>query len=395
MTAFPFAPFPPPEIRQQLPTADWETCLDTWISLAELHLRLDEKAFASIAGEEDSSLVLFLGSFFNELPRSPATEAPKFGPLRKQCFLLVRRLLAIEAAPPQLLHWRFLAALGHAFPRSDHLRITLRQAWAKHTAHSEKSLLLLKSSSAAVLESQNPEAAMSDLRLLCHLLSVSPDAATFMVTGSDFLDASAAAYPKSGSSLQPLLIRIAYLGLSSLLKSTKPNYSVFSDNLYSLRTTAGDKQSAGAKSSFLGGLVSRTPLLDEVEDRIPASEGAKVKKLASSLREQYASQIAAAKKLSSRPVHQQKQASSNHSDPRLCLISNVRDLFPQLGHDIVDGLLKDHNDDVARVTTHILDNSMHNVDPAPHKYVSISLSLPKKDRRARTAFAATFSIEKY
>jgi activating signal cointegrator complex subunit 2 len=65
-----FAPFPPTKFRQDLVPEEWEACLDSWITLAELHLRLPIQRFISLSENDGSGLLTFLSTYFEDLTQS-------------------------------------------------------------------------------------------------------------------------------------------------------------------------------------------------------------------------------------------------------------------------------------------------------------------------------------
>lgn len=362
----PFAAFPPAEIRGSLPPQEWEACLDAWISLSELYLQLKDQEFASLV-DEDSSLSRFLVTLFRELAGSPTIDT-KLIPLRKKSFLLVHRIYTGSSIPQALLGWTFLADLASVFPRSDKLRVLLSTLWKTRTTEVEKGLQVLKTSLIKILDSKSPQDARDDLSKLCHLLHVSPEAGVFMLTGSDFLDSLFAAYPKVQAKTKSKLVMAAYLGLSSLLMGEKPNYSLLSDHLYSLKSNAEQAQNSGNKDNLLAELVTKTPLSIKIRDSITTADGARVKNIASSLAAFKRADGARPKKLVRRKIDKGKARAKDDEYGhgafgdihvhRMSLVSQVQDLFPDLGSGFVVKLLDEYNDNVELVTQHLLEDSL-------------------------------------
>ncbi|KAF2200946.1 hypothetical protein GQ43DRAFT_395297 [Delitschia confertaspora ATCC 74209] len=366
MSIPPFATFPPLEVSQELPPAEWGACLDAWISLSELYLRLKDEQFSRTL-EDGGSLSKFLITFFKEVATSSNIEANLI-PLRKKCFLLVHRIFSGKTIPSSLLHWSFLADLGYAFPRSDKLRTLLSTVCETQSGKIEKGLQTVKASLTRNLDSKNPETSKDDLGKLCHLLYVSPDTGIFMLTGSDFLDSLCAAYTKTQPSIRSKLVTVAYLGLTSLLRAHKPNYSLLSDHLYSLKTNAEQEQKSGSNQSLLADLVTNTPLLTKIRDSITAPEGARAKNIASSLSSFQQSGNARPKKLVKRKIDKGKGLSKDGEYGhgafgdvhvhRMSLISQIKDLFPDLGSGFVVKLLDEYSDSVEEATAHLLEDSL-------------------------------------
>ncbi|KAF2175071.1 hypothetical protein K469DRAFT_647635 [Zopfia rhizophila CBS 207.26] len=367
MSLPPFAPFPQAELRRDILPQQWEVFLDSWVSLAELYLRLNDEEFSSIL-TEGSSLPNFLVSFFLELPQDENT-ALNLIPLRKKCFFLVHRIYSGDYIPPALLHWSFISSIGHTFSRSEHLRNLLRDLWARKGPNIENGLQVIKASLTKTLDSKNPGVAEDTLSKLFLLLKVSSDAGTFMLTGSDFLDSLCSAYIKVSPVLQKKLTTIAYLGLVSLVEGSRPNHSLLSDHLYSLKASAEqEKKSDPSKKTLLADLVTNTPLLNKIRARITSPEGARAKNIASSLSTFRQPTIVRPKNLVRRKVDKEKGKAKDDEYGhgafgrvhvhRMSLVSQVQDLFTDLGSGFVVKLLDEYEDNVEQVTAHLLEDSL-------------------------------------
>ncbi|EON65162.1 hypothetical protein W97_04399 [Coniosporium apollinis CBS 100218] len=369
----PIAPFPPANLRREIIPEEWEACLDAWIALAEAHLRSGDQVFrASATG--DSPLVTFLLTYFHEASAAASKDVyfqgPKASNLRRSCFLLSHRLLSGNPIPSaSLTSWTFLADLCRAFPRSESLRDVLRSLWARKREKVEAELQKLKVSLTQSLESDHPDVAEQDIKRLAPLMHASPDVAVFFIVGSDFLDSLSAGYIRASAALRARLVTIAYLGLVSLARAAKPNYSLLSDHLYGLKSNAEAIQRADSSSgSLLADLVTNTPILQKIRDSSSNSEGARAKNLAASLSALRLPAAARPKRLIRRKVDKGKARASDEYGHgafeggvhvhRMSLISQVQDLFPDLGSGFVVKLLDAYGDDVEQVTAHLLDGSL-------------------------------------
>ncbi|KAJ9647267.1 hypothetical protein H2199_002254 [Coniosporium tulheliwenetii] len=190
-------------------------------------------------------------------------------------------------------------------------------------------------------------------------MHASPEIAAFFMVGSDFLDALSAGYVKVSPAVRARLVTIAYLGLVSLARGAKPNYSLLSDHLYSLKSSAEEIQKAGSGSeSLLADLVTNTPILQKIRDSSSSSEGVRAKNLAASLSAFRLPAAARPKRLISRKVDKGKGRVSDKYGHgafeggvhvhRMSLISQVQDLFPDLGSGFVVKLLDAFGDDVEQ-----------------------------------------------
>jgi activating signal cointegrator complex subunit 2 len=367
MSIPPFAPFPEAKLRGSILPKDWILYLKSWDTLAELYLRLNDRDFISTL-KESSSLTNFLISFFHESALDP-TLASSTVQLRKKCFLILHRVYSGQEISEGLLDCWFISDVCHTFPKSERLRILLQSLWQRSGSTIEISLQKAKSSLIKVLDSKRPRDAEPLLDRLGPLLKVAPDADIFMLTGSDFLDSLSAAYAQASVKFQKKLVTTAYLGLTALLQGQKPNYSLLSDHLYSLKTGAEQAQKREPTISLLlTDLVTNTPLLEKIRDIATSPEATRVKNTAASLSAFQQSGVARPKNLIRRKVDKGKEkakddeyghgAFSQVHVHRMSLVTQVQDLFPDLGSGFVVRLLDEYNDNVEEVITRLLEDSL-------------------------------------
>lgn len=356
------ASYPPASVRQSIPADDWVPLLEGWVALTNAYLRLPETDFRGQT-DDASSLVSFLSSFLRESDHaSPATgQVTALQGLRRNAFLLVHRLFKIEGTPTRFLQWRFLLDLCRAFPRSEGLRKLIEDTWEKNAPAIEKSLQELKNELTRTLESKGSEIALEDLRDLSRFLFQSPDAGRFFMTGSDFLDSLANAYSSGPKGMQLPVLTVSYIGLLSLTVGPKANHPLLADHLYSLKSSA-------ASQAFLADLVTNTPLLQKIKDNTSAGQGLRVRNIATSLDSLRQPGIARPRRPSRRRLDKGKtrvvedEFDLSSSEPahahRMSLVTQVQDLFPDLGSAFVVKLLREYNNDVEQVTAHLLDDSL-------------------------------------
>jgi activating signal cointegrator complex subunit 2 len=153
------------------------------------------------------------------------------------------------------------------------------------------------------------------------------------------------------------------------LKGSKPNYSLLSDHLYALKARAEQDQKTNAgKKLLLADLVTNTPLLAQIRDTLPA-EGSRAKNIAASLSVFQQSSLARPKNLVRRKVDKGKARADVRDDyghgafrgihvHRMSLVSQIQDLFPELGAGFVVKLLDEYDNDAEQVTAHLLDDSL-------------------------------------
>lgn len=363
-----FAPFPDAKVRQSILPDEWRLYLDSWNSLAELYLRLDDQEFATAASDNDN-LTTFLLSFFHELANDDSIGA-RVQSLRKQCFFLLHRSNSKDGIPAGLLSWSALADICHVYPKSEQFRALLQKLWAQKGSTIEKSLQTAKASLIRNLESKRPEEAQSTLDRVAPLLRVSSDAGIYMLTGSDFLDALFAAYPNVPPQMKKKLVAVAYLGLTAVLEGPKPNYSLLSDHLYSLKSSEEQEQKKETgKKTLVADLVTNTPILEKIREKTTAPEATRAKNTAASLSAFRQSSLARPKRIVRRKVDKGKaQAKDDEYGHgaftgevhvhRMSMITQIQDLFPELGGGFIVKLLDKYNDDIEQVTAHLLEDSL-------------------------------------
>lgn len=372
----PLAPYPPVGIRKEALREEWEAYLDAWIALAQAHLRLSSSEFSSVS-HSDSSLVKFVISYLQETSRDITkgldTQDTKAKALRRHSFLLAHKLLSSHVVPQVMLGWRLLADLCHVFPRSQSLEELLRALWKRESRKIEEGVQEYKGYLTRSLDSPTTSAHMNGYDDLFHSINslapslhVSSEAAASFMTGSDFLDALTAAYGKADARLRPKLVAVAYFGLTSLIKGERPNYSMLSDHLYSLKGNAEGLQEEN-QPSLLSDLVTNTPILTRIRANASGQSAGRLTNLAASLSTFHRPDQARSRKLVRRKPDKGKAPASDEYGRgafggvhvhRMSLITQMQDLFSDLGSGFVVKLLDEYHDDVEQVTAHLLDDSL-------------------------------------
>lgn len=370
----PFAQVPPAAVRKIIQTEEWEACLDAWILLSEIRLRLPEKGF-SLSASKDESVVSYLTSYFQQLATSDDSNlhaGTKARSLRRLSFLLTRRvLLEVHPPHPELLGWKFLGDLSTCYPSSTALRRLLSEIWDRHEetiiSNLEKGKSLITKQLSLQGPIKSPEVLL-DIRRLTLLASSLPAVGHVLMTGSDFLDTLSDAYKAQRSDeLRKELVANVYVGSTSLLKSQKANMSLLLDQLFSLKAAAGVGQpNTKREPTLLSDLVCSSDLLLRMERYLSVSGQKRGEDLVASLRVYQAE---------SKPLHRRYQRHKKRKDKgkgravdgvpggelhahKLSLITQIQDLFPDLGSGYVLRLLDFYNDDPETVIAHLLDASL-------------------------------------
>ncbi|KAI9845412.1 MAG: hypothetical protein M1837_004890 [Sclerophora amabilis] len=396
----PIAPFPSLESQRGTMPEEWEACLDAWIDMTQLHLQLPREKFSKSVSE-DESLQNYLVSFVHELSRIPqkdkAYESDKWKTLRRHTFFLAHRSLCDAVhVPPSLLQWSFLADCSVVFARSTSLKKMLGSTWARNKLQIEKDLQKLKSSLTQRLESANGDVKELErmFRRLNYLLFTSRNAANFFMVGSDFLDALAIGFQNASVTLQRRIVCATYLGLKALTEGEKPNLSLLFDHLYSLKSLGGGQDKpAPPSSTLLSDLIRDTPLLSHLRDQSRGTDSARAMHLISFLETLNTAPGARPKKLVRRKIDKGKARTDGDLTEdeyghgavgeihvhRMSLISQIQDLFPDLGAGFIAKLLDEFGDNVEQVTAHMLEDSLpSHLKDADHSQ-ELSGTLPPKN----------------
>ncbi|EME77936.1 uncharacterized protein MYCFIDRAFT_145360 [Pseudocercospora fijiensis CIRAD86] len=362
--SLPFAPIPPATVRLSLGPEEWEACLDAWLTLSDALLSLSRDQFR-LQSSEKGSLPAFLASFYHELdrvqPEDHTLGTPKALSLRKACFKLIARILSGDAPiPVSSLDWGFLSSFCHAHMKSVAASQLLSRVWKKKSELLIPNLQKQKDAITQALDSKNVDPAIPLLTRLAPVIYLSPDIGAFFLTGSDFLDSLVAAYSRTVADHQKKAIStVVYLGLVSWVKSDSPNNSILYDHLYTLKSQG---QRSPPDQSVIADVVTNTSLLAKTRHSLGNKAPERLVKLLDTLETCRTPSIARAKKRNhrsrSRAKGKQPVSKSELHVHQLSLVTQVQDLFPDLGSAFVLKLLGEYNDDVEQVTAHLLDDSL-------------------------------------
>ncbi|OGM41193.1 CUE domain protein [Aspergillus bombycis] len=391
----PLAPVPPPAVQSAIPPQEWELYTDAWILLLSLRIESSNAEFAQYASTDDSA-VTFLTSFYDQLA-SAGTPGLHMGTkartLRRLCFLLTRRLLLdAPTSPPDLLEWKYLGNMCSCYPSSSALKKLLSEAWDKHEETISSSLEKAKTTMTkqlAMSSSAQAPKIISDIRLLTILGSVLPPCGQTLMAGSDFLDTCCEAYQgHKREDFRKVLVAIIYVGLTSLLKGPKPNLSLLLDQLFSLKASAGINAPTTKKEpTLLSDLICSSDLLVRLDRYLILHPQKRGQDLLSSLRayqiesnvfhHRYQKQKRRLDKGKARATTDLPQADDMHIH-RMSLITQIQDLFPDLGSGYIVRLLDVYDDNPEIVIAHLLDDSI----PPELQNLDKSEQLPTTDSTA-------------
>ena len=360
-----FAAFPPRQLRTELLPPEWEACLDSWIFLARAHLLLPQKLF-SLKLNKDSSITDFLLSYLRQNTIAEdltGSDAQKTGALRSNVFLLVHRALTDgDPTPLPLLEASFLEDLSIMYGRNASLRELLTRTWTSRNLDSlSTSFRKRKSALVRIIEDGNRSTDLEDsLYRTASLLKVFYQYGQFLMEGSDFLDSLATCYEHKSPGLQKKLLVTTYLCLASLLEPDNPRMSILIDHVYTLKNASG-------YDNLLKALCSSTPFLQKLRSKLSGTEAARAKPLLQQLSAFEMTASGKPRNLIKRKINKGKSrareeyghdALDNVHVHRISQITQIQDLFPDLGSLFIIKLLDEYNDDIEQVTAHLLDNSL-------------------------------------
>ncbi|PYH97039.1 CUE domain protein [Aspergillus ellipticus CBS 707.79] len=369
----PLAPVPPPEVQRSVPPQEWELYIDAWILLLGVRIEAPGPQFKDHA-VHDTTAVAFLSSFYLQSARSESSNVhtgPKARTLRKLCFLLTRRfLLEVSPAPAELLDWKVLAGMCSCYPSSAALKRLLSDAWNKHQDAITSSLEKAKTKVIRELSVLNPSkstAILFEVRLLTILASALPGSGQVLMAGSDFLDTFSDAYQThKRDDIRRVLVANIYVGLASLLKSSRPNLSSLLDQLYSLKSSSSTGASTTKKEpTLLSDVICSTDLLVRLDRYLISHPQKRGQDLLSSLRiYQDESKLFHRRYQKSKKRTVVDKGKSRAAPPedlhihKMSLITQIQDLFPDLGTGYIARLLDHYNDNPETIIAHLLDNSI-------------------------------------
>ncbi|KAK6086480.1 CUE domain-containing protein [Seiridium cupressi] len=397
----PCAPFPEAPWRDHIVPEEWEACLILWVSLAEAHLSLPQDDFQRIS-VKDESLYRFLVIFTREIASSGITilgSSESASKLLRHGYMLITGVLKAPAAPANVLHWEFLSDFSRVYGKKRTSSV-LAQLFKEHTLAVETSLHGVKKSLILALDAgikndlRIPEARLKHLN---HLIHASPDTAALFMAGTDFLDGLISCYKIMNPPLRKTIVATAYLCLIGLTESKPPKYSTLIDQLYSLKAAA-DVHRAGPTSgndSMVAELVTVTPLLKQVQHRLEQSGSTttRMKAVISGLESfKKPGGNVRPKRLVKRKVDKGKGVMNEDEDEeigqlrvhQMSQISQIQDLFPDLGSGFISQLLDEFQNETEQVVAHLLENNL------PPQLASADRSRvlsPERTRRRRSSLA--------
>ncbi|KAL9598953.1 MAG: hypothetical protein Q9179_003732, partial [Wetmoreana sp. 5 TL-2023] len=387
-----FAPFPPANLRKDIVPEEWALCLDAWLFLAEGHLLLSHEAFAAKVSK-DPSVAEFLNTYINSetLQVHDTNPGPNARSLRRACYLLIHRCLSeMQKKPPWLLNWHFLADLSIAYANRSSLKPLLQGLWDIEEVQdrSQKHKVSLISTLEGAGNKDDHSDMDTTLARVAALLRACPKYGEFLMRGSDFMDAMSTFYGLTVPFLKRKLVVIMYRCFLALIDSLNPRYSMLLDHLYGLDSSADPH-------SLLSAVCSSTPFVRKLRDRVTGPDAVRAEKLIQQL-----SKFEGTGTLPLRPKKPARKRADKGKGKeiddyghgaidqglhihKMSLVTQIQDLFPDLGSAFVVKLLDEYGDDMEQVTAHLLDDSL----PSHLKTLDRSENIPQPPSQPATDLA--------
>lgn len=355
-----------------------------WEKLSKAALHFSDKDLKNRV-DEDASIILFITTFMEGMAvtddTSTSSVLPPSSSLLKPVFQLTSRLMEL-CRPPELLSFPFLADFSRVYPKKLTTPVVAR-IFENNGSAIESSLASLKKTLIPHLESGikgDLKLVESSLNRVNPLLHISPDTCTFFLAGSDFFDGLVACFRVTNPPLRKAIITTVYLCLMGLTKAQPPKWAMLSDQLYTLKSAA-DTHKAGplnVNDSLVPELVTSTPilaiLLRRAEDSQAATES--LKKRITALQPFKKGAMIRPKRLQKRKLDKgkgkqtQEEVQVEMHVHKMSQITQVQDLFPDLGAGFVSKCLDEYDDDVEQVVANLLSETL------PHHLASADRSEP-------------------
>lgn len=368
----PFAPFPRASWRQDLATQDWNSLLEAWLTLCQASLSLsDDQLRANI--KADDSVILFLDSFMEETAEDGLDSLGAHSTqLLRVIFQLTSRLLAVltSTTDARLFEFPFLSNFARVYPKKLAAPV-FTSLFSKHGTVAEASLTSLKKLLIPHLESGikgDLKLVHSKLTRLNYLLHASPDACALLLAGSDFFDGLVTCFRVMNPPLRKTIITTVYVCLIGLTENEPPKWSMLGDQLYVLKSAADSHKQGplNVNDSLVPELVTSTPVLTVLSRRAESSGSATqlLKNRITALMEFKKGPMIRPKGRGRRRLDKGK-GKQTHEDAqaeihvhKMSQITQIQDLFPDLGAGFIAKCLDEYNEDVELVVANLLSESL-------------------------------------
>ncbi|KAL8631997.1 hypothetical protein Q9189_002261 [Teloschistes chrysophthalmus] len=274
-------------------------------------------------------------------------------------------LSELKKKPELLLEWHFISSLGILYGKWSTLPILLQDLWRKgdlDKTFQKRKVTLTKTLEDAAKENAYPDLD-GTLARVAALLRVCSGYGESLMLGSDFIDALSSLYDHASAPLKKKLIIITYRCFLALMDPLNSRFSMMLDHLYALNSS---KQ----QNPLLAAVCSSTPFVRRLWGRIAGPEAMRAEKIIQRL-----SEFEGLSTLPPRPEKSQRLRASKGKGKekdeyghgafdgglhvhRMSLVTQIQDLFPDLGSAFIVKLLDEYEDGTEQVTAHLLDDSL-------------------------------------
>ncbi|MCJ1308637.1 hypothetical protein MMC25_002290 [Agyrium rufum] len=376
-----FPDYPPTFERrsklEELMPGIWPTFMDYCIMTTHASLSLPAAAFSKHVHDQRHMLD-FLSSYQTSvLSENPMVyDMKRATRLRRQCFILVHRLITeLDPVPEVLLDWDFLFAFARVFKMHRELRPLFRKVWSKAHLQDRKSILQSKQRLLKILDgvqvngtsiSQEDEEFLTQVM---RLLAASSEYASFLLIGSDIVDALEQAYLQASPELQKKITSITHATILGSLRidDAEKHRSVLFDHLYGLKSSSSKASASGGPNSLWKSLAISTRLYAVLGKYTTGKVSSRAKPLIIDLKSNSGGSLTIRRKRRKAGITKGK-GKANPSDRdaagnglhihKMSLVSQIQDLFPDLGSAFVFKLLDEYNDSAEEVTAHLLEGTL-------------------------------------
>ena len=352
------APYPSISLQQKITPDEWALCVDSWLLSTEQYLLLPLATFETHLFD-GSSLVEFLTSYVASKSAVEAVASAVSRRLRENTFLLIHRALTeTKMLPSALLSWQFLSNLSVTFQKSKTLRNPLQVVWQRHQLGDAASMRSSKSDFMSLLEQKHSGSLLEDriaqelaFSRTCYLF------AQFLMVGSDMLDSLVSAYDRGAPpSSKTHLVALVYVCFTSLMNEHESRFSTLLDHLYSHQST-----------NIVKALIETTPFLSNFKNHISthkeqSGRATPLVKILATFQQNFK-----AKRVQRSTIAKGKRKSTNTDAGdtlggvhvhKLSLVTQIQDLFPDLGSGFIIKLLDEYKDNTEEITAHLLDDNL-------------------------------------
>ena len=355
------APYPSSNDQAKVSREQWDSFIEAWLSLVQKLLSSSDELFLVLL--QDAHAVRFLSSYIrNSSAKVYLQPFPKPSAiLHNSCFLLLHRvLLNVRPVPEELLEPPLLARVCIIYARKRSTKDLLEELWIQHKLGHHEAFLGFKSALIKSLETAPSSFDLHEqLRDAATLAKYCNFFAQYLLTGSDFADALSSAYAqydKKGGNARTI-VSLAHTCLNGLVRSNASTTFLI-DQLFTLHKTK------------LMEAVIQTTLFYFVLEQHVSDMGADAYRL-QSLLEIFATYQPAQSASFERPRKARTSKEKGRAIPtngdatndeihahKMSLVSQVQDLFPDLGSGFIIRLLDEYHNDTEQVTAHLLDDNL-------------------------------------